>query len=123
VKWYFQGKEVGYQIDNIQQEYRFQPSGKNPYGILFTLQWDFLGQADYGEFTTYDFWTGLGVVGGYCFLASQLYQFLVWTGKYLLRIDEDDISVERSKQQPLLAETKEKAEKGDKENKDSYGSL
>jgi len=104
VKWYFQGQEVGYQIDSIQQEYRFEPSGKNSYGVLFTLQWDFLGQGNYGEFTTYDFWTGLGVVGGYCFLASQFYLFLVWAGKYLFRIDEEEIP--RPKE--ALADSKDK---------------
>ncbi len=65
---------VGYQVQTIEEEYRFAQQ-KGSYNTLFTVQWQFLGQGRYGNVGGYDFWTALGVVGGYIFLATQLYRY------------------------------------------------
>jgi len=88
VKWFYRGQEVGYQVQTIQQEYRFN-SEPNDYGVLFTVQYDFLGEGLYGEIIAFDFWTELGVVGGYVFLASQLFRFLYWCGFYVFKLDRN----------------------------------
>jgi hypothetical protein len=47
VKWYFNGQELGFEVQNIQEEYRF-PYEKANSDVLFTVQWAFLGQGHYG---------------------------------------------------------------------------
>jgi hypothetical protein len=47
VKWFFNGRELGYEVQNIQQEYRF-PLENGSDDVLFTVQWSFLGQGHYG---------------------------------------------------------------------------
>jgi len=86
VKWFFNGQDIGYQVQTIEDEYRFnQPN----FGILFTTEFDFLGEAVYGQVPTYDFWTSLGVVGGYSFLAVQLYTFVVWVASLVFKAGEN----------------------------------
>jgi len=89
VKWFFNGQVVGYQVQTIQQEYRF-PTAPGTYDVLFTVQWDFLGQGNYGEIISYDFWTSVGVVGGYVFLAVQLYKLIMWAGFHLCKLQTDE---------------------------------
>jgi len=87
VKWMFNGREAGFQVETVDDEYRF----KDPkLGVLFTIEWDFLGEGVYGEVPTYDFWTAVGVIGGYVFIATQLYAFLVWSGIYIFRINTEN---------------------------------
>jgi len=73
VKWFFQGKVSGYEIQTNQQEYRFNTNDAQ-YGVAFTVQWEWLGEAITGEFTTYDLWTAIGVVSGWAFLFVQIYK-------------------------------------------------
>jgi len=94
LKWYFNGNELGYQVETVEEEYRFHNTNV---GVLFTIEWDFLGSGVYGQVPAYDFWTALGVIGGYVFLATQLYAFLVWSGVYIFRINDNNV---QQNQQP-----------------------
>jgi len=89
VKWFFNGEEVGYKVQTVQDEYRF---GQNvlPEGIQFTVQWDFLGQGRYGEIYTYDFWTGVGVIGGYIFIMVQFFKLFMWLGYTCLKLEKEN---------------------------------
>jgi len=87
VKWYFNGKEVGYKVQTVQEEYRF--SSSTPEGVQFTVQWDFLGQGKFGEIYEYEFWTGVGVIGGYTFLTVQVFKFFMWIGHVCLKVHEE----------------------------------
>jgi len=97
VKWAFNGRELGFQVETQDDEYRFK-SDTN-LGVLFTVEWDFLGEGVYGEIPSYDFWTALGVIGGYAFLATQLYAFFVWSGIYIFRINAD-VNVQQPRPDP-----------------------
>lgn len=46
IKWYFQGTDLGYQVDTIEDEFRFNNTNL---GVLFTVEYDFLGAAVYGR--------------------------------------------------------------------------
>jgi len=89
VKWFFNGEEVGYKVQTVQEEYRFGGNNMRS-GVQFTVQWDFLGQGRYGEIFTHDFWTSVGVIGGYVFLIVQFFNFSVWIGNNCLRLQEDN---------------------------------
>jgi len=88
VKWFYNGEEVGYKVQTVQEEYRFGPNIL-PEGVQFTIQWDFLGQGRYGIIYTYDFWTGVGVIGGYSFLMIQVFKFFMWIGHTCLKVRDE----------------------------------
>jgi len=81
IKWFYQGQDLGYQVETIEQEFRFDELNV---GVLLTIEWNFLGKAVYGQVTSYDFWTALGVIGGYIYLATKFYQFILWSSIYII---------------------------------------
>jgi len=109
LNWYIAGREYEYQINTIHDEFRFKPSNKT-YDILFTVQWDFIGSARYKRMPGFDFLTGVGVLGGYIFLAIQLYHFLIFSQSAFL-----------TKKTPLSAQTLDTDEKDKKEGE--FGAL
>jgi len=91
IKWFFKGKDAGYQVQAVQQEYRFNPLDTQ-FGVAFTVEWSWLGEGIYGEFTTYDLWTAIGVIAGWVFLFSNIYKFIIWTCNTAFGLDNNERS-------------------------------
>jgi len=99
IKWFYNGQELGFQVKTTQQEFRFSNPQKD-YDLLFTVQWDFLGEGVFGEFWTGDFWTSLGISGAFIWMGLQFYTGLIWIGHNCMKIPPDEI-----RGTPLVSET------------------